>query len=145
MYCEKLSEQLSIVDSHARIVTTGATGTTSTTGGVIDGSTYNRIIAYSVLDVAKSATGVDWQIQWQAASVVGMTGATTFTTCTGSIATPTTNTTTAVSCEISGEQVQANRVNEDRYVRAVITADVKSAHAVGMDLLVLADAKRYHV
>ena len=145
MYCEKLSEQLSVVDSHTRIVTTGATGATSTTGTAIDGSTYNRIIAYSVIDLAKSATGASWTIQWNAASVSGMTGSTAVTTCTGSIATPAANATTAVSCEISGEQVQANRVNEDRYVRAVITANVKSAHAIGMDLLVLADAKRYHV
>jgi len=145
MYCEKLSEQLSVVDQHARIVTTGATGATSTTGTAIDGSTYNRIIAYGVFDVAKSATGASWTIVWNAASVSGMTGSTAVTTCSGTVATPAADATTAVSCEISGEQVQANRVNEDRYVQAVVTANVKSAHAVGIDLLVLADAKRYHV
>lgn len=145
MYCEKLSEQLSVVDSHARIVTTGATGATSTTGTAIDGSTYNRIIAYGVFDVAKSATGASWSIVWNAASVSGMTGSTAVTTCSGTVATPTTNVTTVVSCEISGEQVQSNRVNDDRYIQAVVTANVKSAHAVGIDLLVLADAKRYHV
>jgi hypothetical protein len=145
MYCEKLSEQLTVADSHARAVTTGATGATSFTGTAIDARHYNRIIAYSVFDVAKSATGVSWTIQWNAATVSGMTGSTTVTTCTGSVATPTANATTVVTCEISGEQVQANRVNEDRYLQAVVTANVKSAHAVGIDLLVLADAKRYHV
>ena len=144
MYTEKLSEQLSIVDSHARIVTTGATGSTTTTGTAIDGIEYNRLIAYGVLDVAKSATGVTWSIKWQAATVSGMTGATTITTCSGTVATPAANTTTGVSCSLSGEQVQSARVAEDRYVRAIVHADVKSAHAVGIDLLVLANAKRYH-
>ena len=144
MYTEKLSEQLSIVDSHTRIVTTGATGATSTTGTAIDAAEYNRIIAYGVFDVAKSATGASWSIVWNAATVSGMTGSTAITTCSGTVATPAANATTGVSCSLSGEAVQSARTDEDRYVQAVVSANVKSAHAVGIDLLVLANAKRYH-
>ena len=75
-----------------------------------------------------------------------MTGATTVTTCTGNFITTTAAAavTTVGSCEISGEQVQSARVNEDRWVRAVITGTAGSAHALGIEYLALANAKRYH-
>lgn len=144
MYTEKLSEQLTVADQTTRAVTTGATGATTITSTAIDCINYNRLIAYGVFDVAKSATGVSWSIVWNAATVSGMTGSSAVTTCSGSVATPTANATTAISCSVAGEQIQSLRADEDRYVQAVVTVNVKSAHAVGIDQLILADAKRYH-
>lgn len=143
MYCEKLSEQLTVADSSAGVSTSA--GTTTITGTSIDGIEYNRLIAYSIVDYAKSATGVSWQIQWNAStsSAFGATS-TTITTCSGTDAAAASAITTVISCEISGEQVQSARVAEDRYVRAVVTGTVASAHTLNCDLLVLADAKRYH-
>lgn len=145
-YTEKLSEQLTAADESTRVATTGATGATTITSAAIDGIEYNRLIMYSVMDVAKSATGVSWSAVWQAgpSSTMTATAITTVKTCSGTVATPTTAVTTAISCEVSGEEVQSQRVGEDRYVRVVLTGNVKSAHAIGVDQLVLANAKRYH-
>lgn len=144
MYTEKLSEQLTVADSAAQVTTTS--GSTTITGTAIDGAEYNRLIAYVIGEVAKSMTAASYSIKWQAASVSGMTGATTVTTCTGNFITTTATAavTTVGSCEISGEQVQSARVNEDRWVRAVITGTAGSAHALGIEYLALANAKRYH-
>ena len=142
MYCEKLSEQLTVADSSAGVST--SSGSTTITGAAIDGINYNRLIAYSIVDYAKSATGVTWQIQWQASTTTTFGTATTITTCSGTDAAAASAITTVLSCEISGEQVQSARIAEDRYVRAVVTGIVASAHTLNCDLLVLGDAKRYH-
>ena len=147
MYCEKLSEQLTAVDNQA-YTTTGAGSTTTITGAAIDGSNYNRLIAYTKYTGATALSSGTWQIQWQAApsSTMTATAVTTVTTCSGTMAT--TALTAAISsvgsCEVSGEQVQSQRVAEDRYVRAVVTIISGGGAAAGGDLLVLADAKRYH-
>ena len=144
MYTEKLSEQLSVVDNAGN--STATSSSTTITGTAIDAAEYNRLIAYTKATGANGLTAGTWQIVWQAASVSGMTGATAITTCTGAIATTTLTAavSTVGSCEISGEQVQSARVNEDRWVRAVVTGVSGSAHAVTVDLLALANAKRYH-
>ena len=145
MYCEKLSEQLTVADSAAQVTTTS--GATTITGTAIDGSEYNRLIAYSIVEVAKSATAATVSILWQASVVSGFTGtATSVTTCTMNpiTTTATAAVTTVASCEISGEQVQSARAAEDRYVRATVTGTVGSAHVLGIEYMVLADAKRYH-
>jgi len=144
---EKLSEQLSVADSSTRVTTTS--GSTTITSTAIDGINYNRLISYSVFDVAKSATGISWSVKWQAApsSTMTATAITTVKTCSGTVsdtAVSAAAVTTAFSCEVSGEEVQSQRVTEDRYVRAVVNAVVASAHAIGVDQLVLADSKRYH-
>lgn len=145
MYCEKLSEQLTVVDNAGTSSTTS--GTTTITGAAIDGSEYNRLIAYTKATGVTGLTAGTWNIQWQAsvASTFGGT-VTTITTCSGAIATTTLTgaVSTVGSCEISGEQVQSSRVAEDRYVRAIVHGISGSAHAVTVDLLALADAKRYH-
>ena len=143
-YTEKLSEQLTVADSGAQVTTTS--GSTTITGTAIDGANYNRLIAYVIGEVAKSMTAASYSIKWQAASVVGMTGATTITTCTGDFITTTAAAavTTVGSCEVSGEQVQSARAAEDRYVRAVVVGTAGSAHVLGIEYMALADAKRYH-
>ena len=145
MYCEKLSEQLSAVDHAAAVTTATTASTTVITGAAIDGSEYNRLIAYTRWTATTSASGT-WQIQWQASVVSGFTGtATTVTTCSGAITTTGTTANASVSsCEVAGEQVQSARAAEDRYVRAVLTLTSAAAPAIGGNLLVLADAKRYH-
>lgn len=146
MYCEKLSEQLTAVDNAGN--STATSSSTTITGTAIDGSEYNRLIAYTKATGANGLTAGTWQIQWQAApsSTMTATAVTTVKTCTGAIATTTLTAavSTVGSCEVSGEEVQSNRVIDDRYVRAVVTGISGSAHAVTVDLLVLADAKRYH-
>jgi hypothetical protein len=145
MYCEKLSEQLTVADSHAQSTT--STGSTSFTGTAIDGAEYNRLIAYGIMElsgITATATAT-WSIQWQASVVSGFTGtATTITTCSGTTASVTASAAVVVgSCEIAGEDVQSARAAEDRYVRAVVTATTDHKK-VGVEYLVLADAKRYH-
>jgi len=146
MYCEKLSEQLTAADFTSQVTTTA--GTTTITGGIIDGATYNRLIAYGLLDVGKTATGVSWTINWQASTSSAFGGtATTVKSCTGTFADASftaAQVDTVVSCSVAGEEVQSARVAEDRYVRAQIVGKIAAAKVLGVSQLVLADAKRYH-
>lgn len=147
MYCEKLSEQLSVVAETSQITTSA--GATTITGDIIDGATYNRLIAYALLDVGKTATGVSWTINWMASTSSAFGGtSTTVTTCSGTFADASftaAQVDTVVSCEVSGEQVQSARVAEDRYVRANVVGTIAAAKVLGVSEIVLADAKRYHV
>ena len=146
MYCEKLSEQLTAAAFTSQVTT--STGSTAITGTIIDGHEYNRIIAYGLLDVGKTATGVSWTIQWNASTSSAFGGTSqAITTCSGTFADASFTAAavdTVVSCEISGEQVQSARVAEDRYVRAVLTGTIAAAKVLGVSLLCLTDAKRYH-
>jgi hypothetical protein len=145
MYTERLSEQLTAADFTSQVTTTS--GATTITGTDIDGIEYNRLIAYGLLDVAKTSTGVSWTIQWQASTATTFGTPTTVTTCSGTFADAAfvaAAVDTVVSCEVTGEQVQSSRVAEDRYVRAILTGTVASATVLGASQLVLADAKRYH-
>lgn len=146
MYCEKLSEQLTIADYQTNPSTTSSSNTTATSTA-IDGANYNRLIAYGLfLQSGVTATAAyTMSVQWQASVAATFGGTpTTITTCTEAVTGVTTTTTEDVlSCEISGEQVQSAREAEDRYVRANVigTTDHKK---ISVSHLILADAKRYH-
>jgi hypothetical protein len=147
MYTERLSEQLAVGD-YATVPVTTSSGSTTATSAAIDGSTYNRLIAYGMYLIATATTTQTYtmSIKWQASIVSTFGGTpTTITTCTESVAGTTTVATVedVLSCEVSGEQVQSSRALEDRYVRAIISGTCANKK-ISVTQLVLADAKRYH-
>lgn len=146
-YTERLSEQLAVAD-YATVPVTTSSGSTTATSAAIDGSTYNRLIAYGMYLITGATTTQTYtmSIKWQASALSTFGGTvTTVTTCTEAVAGTTTVTTTedVLSCEVTGEQVQSARALEDRYVRAIVSG-TDANKKISVTHLVLADAKRYH-
>lgn len=142
---EKLSEQLAISDRLGAVSTSN--GSTVATGTGLDMAEHHNAIAYGIVDWTTTAgtTNVTAALAIQASTSSGFTGTPT-TIASASVALPSVTTTGSTEFSVSaiGEDIQAARADEDRYVRATLTLTSGAAsHTVTGSGLVLRDRARF--